>query len=337
MALSVNSPCNPCSPCYGPIVTGVNGTMRRATPRLQGFLEFASLSSPPVLYQTYNVSGTLRKHWTEYARSGDPTSAVVATGHEQDDGEGPVAYSSAGFDNDSHFTEAGGFGSAGDGNMWQVGGSPGDLGIVETNDADNTTPSRASGDMAGGGINNASGIDAATLAGSGTSATISVAADNYWSGQFHYFVEDGTLTCDLSDPDSASAALGRASFSYYDTSSDDPTDWYGFSEGFFSLYETRADVSGPAYAFGYQDGTYTVSVGNLLSGHNYEITVQWEVETADGDGSGNTSLYGGSFSDADTDVIDFTASASTYTTSSQTVPVLSGHLKRIKWITVVEV
>jgi hypothetical protein len=149
-----------------------------------------------------------------------------------------------------------------------------------------------------------------------------------------YAVTAGSMKVTLSNPDTPAAAIARTSLTEDDTSSGDASDNYGFSEGFFSLYETRQAISGnpPATQFGYQTGTYQIELDNLLAGINYTVTVQWEQRTAAGDGSGNTSLYGSSWADADTDVISFVASGSTQTTAAQALPMTTSYQKRIKSI-----
>jgi hypothetical protein len=155
-----------------------------------------------------------------------------------------------------------------------------------------------------------------------------------------YAVTAGSITVTLVNPDTDAAAIARADLSEVDTDSSDLADNFGFdggSEGgFFSLWETRQDISGnpPAISFGYQTGTYQIALTNLLAGINYTVTVQWEQRTAAGDGSGNTSLYGTTWANADTDVITLVASSSAQTTASRAMPLAQGYQKRIKSISI---
>ena len=330
-------------PC--PTVAQVYGTLQVARPPRSGFMEFGSCSNPPNVYQVCAFSGgPLHASWATHSVAGNSSSSVVASGNNT---LTPFAQIDVTWNNTAEFGYSG---TLNDNTFKQVIGSTttstnnkyvwSDLvGPVRASDLDGSAvaSSGSLGDMPLGNLTEPSGADKAVFASSSqTEATITVAgASNKWIGSNLWQVTGAVITLVLSSPDTDANAIARTAYDSVGTESGDPSDNYGFSGQFYSLYETRKNIgSTPAIRFGYQTGTYQIQLGNLLAGIKYTVTVQWEQRTAEGNGSGDTSLYGTTWADADTDVITLVASGSTQMTAAHALPLALGYQKRIKNITI---
>jgi len=330
-------------PC--PSVAQVYGTLQVGRPPRSGFMEFGTYSNPPNIYQVCSLSGgPLHASWVGHTIAGNSSSPTTGSGHNtltpfsQIDvtWNNTSEFGYSGTLNDNTFEEVNGVTTTTTDNKYTWS----DLtGPVRASELDGSAVASASslGDMPLGNLTEPSGEDPAVFAASSlTDATITVTeALNKWIGSTLWQVTGVTIALALSSPDTDANAIARAAFDGVSTESGDPTDHYGFSGQFFSLYETRKNIgSSPAIRFGYQTGTYQVQLANLLTSIAYTVTVQWEQRTAAGNGSGDTSLYGTTWADADTQTISFVASGSTQITDAQALPLAAGYQKRIKSISI---
>jgi hypothetical protein len=334
-------------PC--PAVTTVYGSLQQARPPRSGFMEFGSLSNPPNVYQECSLSGSpLHASWALHSVAGNPSSPVVGSGNNT---LTPFSQIDVSWSNS---TEFGYSGTGNDNTFNQVIGSTttntdnsylwSDLdGPVRSSipDVSAVASTGSASDVPRGNLTEPSGSDPAVLASSSqTDATITVAAaSNKWLGSTLWQVAGATINLTLSSLDTDANALARAAFGAMGTEGGDSTDNYGFSGGFYSLYETRKNVGSlPGIRFGYQKGTYQIGCANLFPGLHYTVTVLWEQRTAAGRGdifvSGDTSLYGSTWADADTDVFNFVADDVIHTTTSHNLPMAPGYQKRIKSIAI---
>ncbi len=322
----------------GPCPTAeVRGTLQTGAPTLQGYWEFNGLvSSPPVLYTQYTLvfSGAVYTLTPDHIVSPYPVKQTstwsgmtgpqtTATPDSNDAIQNPD--NTAGPTDNVPFT----------------------LMAVVLEDESQPGPSAAA--LTNGETIDPTGgqFDPFLFTVSFSSATVmqyTIAAQSTHGAMGGtsgtYAVTAGSITVTLVNPDTEAAAIARATLSEIDTDGSDPTNNYGFdggvAGGFYSLWETRQDIDGstPAISFGYQTGTYQIELANLLAGINYTVTVQWEQRTAAGNGSGDSSLYGSTWADADTDVFTLVASSPTQTTAAHAVPLTQGYQKRIKSISI---
>ena len=143
----------------------------------------------------------------------------------------------------------------------------------------------------------------------------------------------GSLTATLSEEDTDDDAITRAaSFGSTSEITAGPNPADIFAAGIFSLHEMKTALS-----FGYQGGTYQLNYTGLAPGQNYHYVVVWEQRTAEGDGSGDMSLYGASWSNSDSQSGDFTASGVSQVISGLSIPIAAGYQKRIKSISITAV
>ena len=321
-------------PYAGPSPTiEVKGTMQVGPILRAGFLEFGTFTNPPKVYATYSVSGTLKTSFTDAV--GSPHS-----GSTEWDGTGTnVSFASGG--NDSSITTVSGSSSStGTGNKF-CGYWGGLLGIVKT--TSDGGPSLNTGNFTpmAGAANGA----AATLSGSGATGYIGVTGTTWTSGTIHYTVNSGTLTIALGNLISDATAIADTTLAN-DTSEAGPytdfgaaaADLYGFTSRLFALYETRQTISAPAFNFGYQTAQFVIYLDKLRWGGatTYQLVIQFEQQTAAGDGSGHTSLYGGTWNYLSGHDVTITVSPSADTWDNSgspvTIPQSVGYQTRIKSI-----
>jgi hypothetical protein len=154
-------------------------------------------------------------------------------------------------------------------------------------------------------------------------------------------VTPGAFTLELINPDTEADAVTRflASASSVTTTpcGPDVADIFdgdgGVTFPIFGLWENRAAEAG-LVQFGYQSGTYQLNVSNIIPGISYHYVVVWESRDATGDGSGDTSGYGATWTNSDAQSGDFTPTGTTYNITGLTVPVHQGQQTRIKSITI---
>jgi len=148
----------------------------------------------------------------------------------------------------------------------------------------------------------------------------------------------GSLTVTLSEEDTPSDAVTRLLTAVTGagpvsiTAGPAPSDF--FAAGIFGLWEIATDASGYECQFSYQEGQYDVHYINLAPGQNYHEVVVWEERDASGDGTGDTSAYGSTWTNCHTDSSDFLASATSQSVTGRSVPVASGKQRRIKSINI---
>jgi len=144
----------------------------------------------------------------------------------------------------------------------------------------------------------------------------------------------GVITFTLTDKDLDADAVARAIMEEFDrTAGPDPADL--FSADIYSLWEARYGIY--ASQFSYAAGTYQLNCAGLVAGIVYHYVVVWEQRTAAGDGTGDESHYGSSWTNSDSQSGDFTASDTTHNVTGLTIPVAQGFQKRIKSITITPV
>lgn len=143
----------------------------------------------------------------------------------------------------------------------------------------------------------------------------------------------GEIVYTLSDPDTEAAAVGRfiaASSSFTITRGPAVADM--FSAGIYSLQETRSLTAGRN--FGVSKGTYQVMGSRGLAGILYHVAVLWEQRDAVGDGSGDDSEYGSSWTTFGVDSFDARAdSDGNFNGEVTNIPAAAGKQIRIKSIT----
>ncbi len=143
----------------------------------------------------------------------------------------------------------------------------------------------------------------------------------------------GSIVYTLSDPDTEADAVDRfIATSSSSTITRGPAVSDMFSAGIYSLQETRSLTAGRN--FGVSKGTYQV-IGSLgLAGILYHIAVVWEQRDAVGDGSGDDSEYGSSWTTFGVDSFDARAdSDGNFTGEITNIPAAAGKQIRIKSIT----
>jgi len=148
----------------------------------------------------------------------------------------------------------------------------------------------------------------------------------------NYSCTAGTFDFILSDPDSDADAITRALAALDGDGSESlgpvgPAVADIFAANIFSLWEAREQDT-----FSYQSGTTQLVCANLMPGVLYHVVIVWEQRTAAGDGSGDTSAYGSTWANSDTQTFDFRPTDTTFTTAVLAVPLASGYQKRIKSI-----
>jgi hypothetical protein len=323
----------------------VTAAVQSAVCQLVGFMEFGTLSVPPVLYLSYTATGGWS--WTSKVY-GEPTWTIAGAGTGATAGwewnatTGNLAGGSSGtgvYDstrtstNQSNVTHTA---VSADCNVAALalllstdGATPSGAGLVGALPGD---PLAAPSAYIGGEFAASFAIN------SQTQATVSMAAqsNNYSGGHtvpggYTDAVTAGSLVFNLSNPDTAANALARATLGS-PTSIGPDSVASAFGDGIYSLWETRAGAG--ATAFGYQTGTYQLNCVNLVPGLQYHYVVVWEERTAAGNGGGGTSGYGSTWSNSDTASGDFTPTGSSYAVTGLTIPLAQGYQKRIKSITI---
>lgn len=145
----------------------------------------------------------------------------------------------------------------------------------------------------------------------------------------------GEIVYTLSDPDTEADAYNRfaAETPAFSVGPIGPDAGDIFAAGIYSLRETRSSTANRY--FGARGGTYQVAAANVTSGVLYRVVVVWEAGDAVGDGSGDTSGYGTSYTNFSADTFNVRGgSDGTFTSDAQTIPSAAGKQIRIKSVSI---
>ena len=311
----------------------VTAALLTGVPQLVGFMEFGSLSVPPVLYRKYSTNNG---GWT-YTRtwSAHPTETHVGAGingvssWQWDATTGALGGSGPDATQVAH-------------NIGNATNGPTTVNLLLAENVpflstDGSTPSANGLDsttmddpLAYPGSSYGTEFPPSITINSKTQLTLTQTARSHTDSPVVNSVNAGSLVFTLSDPDTDADAIARASLSSASVGPDPVA--AAFGDGIFSVWETR--VSAGATAFNYQKGTYEIDCANLLAGLQYHYVVVWEERTAVTDGFLGTTAYGTTWANSDSASGDFTPSGSTYAITGLTIPLAQGYQKRIKSITI---
>jgi len=299
----------------------VSAVLQSGAPSLIGYPEFGAPSVPPVLYRSYSTSGG----WT-----------LTNTGAERP----PTSVTGAGVGATNIGYNADGSSLGGSFDATQTVVSPNETNDLLLSSTYGILSSPATGPVLDGlgGENDPGGgltVEAAVL--SQTQFTLTQSGWTYGGAPNQSVMGTGVFTFTLTDPDSDADALARAEAVGLTTVPVGPMDTVPadlFAAGIFSLWEARIAA---ATQFGYQAGTYELDCANLVPGLQYHYVVVWEARTAAGNGTGDTSGYGSTWANSDSQSGDFTPGGTTDNVTGLSIPVAAGYQKRIKSITITPV
>ncbi|HTB63880.1 MAG TPA: hypothetical protein VK737_09845 [Opitutales bacterium] len=314
----------------------VSAELNIGVPFLVGFMEFDSLTVPPNVYRNYQTSGG---GWTWKRTSpGHPNwtiqgvDAGVATyGFDVTTGSVSSGNDSTITDtNDSNVTHSGVTSStcvAYNGSLLYYGvgaTTPSADGLNGTSINDPMVPTAIFGTGAE--------FQVGVTVNSQTSLTLTQTAQSASNGVGGTdSVTAGALTFELINQDLESDAITRflAGATPSAAGPYGPTIADIFSNGIFGLQEDRAATAG-LVQFGYQNGTYQLNVSNIIPGISYHYVVVWESRDAIGDGTGDTSGYGSTWTNSDAQSGDFTPTGITFNVMGLAIPIHAGKQTRIK-------
>jgi len=308
-------------------------------PALAGWSEFVQ-SAPPLYYRRYTISGG----WTlSITSTGNPTETDQGTGAglstlEWDPlSSTPPVIGIGDFDMKETVTNAGNVASSPSTTNFIIVGSVGSPPTIILS----ADPATASGLGVASIIDSSAGIGVTgsgffmNVTPSATVLTLTMAAQ----GSGVRSVNSGLITITLSNPDTADDAVTRAIAVGGGASTAGPVGPIIadiFAAGVFSVYENRS--VGALNLFCYQTCAAEFICSNLIPGVKYHPVVLLEQRDAVGDGSGDTSGYGGTWTSYGTlSLSDFRPTGTTHTITATALPVVAGKQIRIKSISLTSI
>lgn len=301
--------------------------------RVVGFAEFGTQSSPPVYYRKYSTSGgwTFSSAFVAHPTWTQAGAGVGESNWAWDAATGVLAPDTGGgaiFDLDITITNHDNESNGPTHSLRLINESIEILSTVAT------VPSAAGLTVIPDPVTQFSGDLFPPLVSvvSQTKLRLTQTAQSDHGSPVENSVTSGAFDFDLGDPDTDADAIARASAAAGSPTAVGP---FGpavgdiFASGIFSLHEQRA-----ASDFLYQGGTYQLNCANVAPGALYRYVVVWEGRDATGDGSGDTSGYGTSWTNTDSQSGTFRPTATTFATDPIALPVAAGKQKRIKSLSV---